>query len=126
MELIYGDLSYKINGLLYQIDNQIGFGHVEKIYADAFEQLLKDANISYEREYYIPLKVNDKVIARKYVDFLIDGKIIVELKTGDYMYREVCSQIFSYLKSGGFQLGIVGRFTKNGVMIKRILNIRDL
>ena len=34
-ELIYKDLSFKIVGLAYKIDNLIGYGHPEKVYSDA-------------------------------------------------------------------------------------------
>jgi GxxExxY protein len=124
-ELLYKELSYAITGLAFDIDNAIGFGHREKIYADGFEELLKQNGIKYEREVYCPLKIGNKVIAKKYFDFKIEDKLIVELKTGDYMYKESCSQLFSYLKTSKLQLGLVIRFTKNGVKIKRIPNIRD-
>lgn len=39
--LIFEDLTYKLNGFAYKIDNDLGFGYQEKIYSDAFESLLK-------------------------------------------------------------------------------------
>ncbi len=121
-ELIYKELSYVINGLAYKIDNQIGYGQEEKIYADAFEELLKRENIAYEREKYYPVKIDEKIIARKFVDFIIDGKIVVEIKRGENLYKQACDQVFKYLKINNLKLGLVIRFTKNGVRIKRIPN----
>jgi len=69
------------------------------------------------------VKISEKLLVKRYFDFLVDGKIIIEFKTGDYMYKQSCSQIFSYLKSGDIKLGLIIRFTKNGVKIKRIPNI---
>ena len=123
--LLFGELSYKITGLAYEIDNLIGFGHREKIYADAIEELFKRDKISYKREVYFPIKIGDKVIAKKFFDFIVEDKIVIEFKTGDYMYKESCSQIFSYLKASGLKLGLILRFTKNGVKIKRIPNLKD-
>lgn len=119
-ELLYKDLSYVLNGIAFEIDNQIGFGQSESVYSKAFEEHLKQKNIPYEKEKYFPIKVNDVVVARKYVDFSIDGKIVVELKQGEDNYRKVCRQVFEYLKSNNLKLGLVIRFTKNGVKVKRI------
>jgi len=91
VEIIFKELSYQINGLLYKIDNQLGYGHKEKVYDNALETLLKESNIPFERELYLPTKINDKIIGRQYFDFLIDKKIILEIKTANYMYRESCS-----------------------------------
>lgn len=125
-ELIYKDLSYIINGLAYKIDNQIGYGQEEKIYADAFEELLKKEKLDYKREVYYPIKIDEKVIARRFVDFIVGGKIVVEIKRGENLYRQACDQVFQYLKINNFRLGIVIRFTKNGVRTKRIPNFIDI
>ncbi len=124
-DLIYQDLSYKINGLLFKADNLVGHGQAEKTYCNAIEELLKENGIAYKREIYFPIKINNKIIAKQYFDFLIDGKIVLEVKTGNYMYRDCISQIFQYLKTNDLQLGIIARFTKRGVQTRRVLNIRN-
>lgn len=122
-ELIYKDLSYKITGLAYKIDNQIGFGQTEKVYCDAFEKLLRDEKLSYNRELYAPIRVDGHLVAKRYFDFLIDDKIIVEIKVGNYAYKEVCGQLFQYLKTSNHKLGLIIRFSRTGVTVKRIPNL---
>lgn len=122
-KLIHKDLTYKIIGIAYEIDNTIGFGQSEKVYADAFVELLTQNNIEFQREFYAPIVLNEKVIAKRYYDFLIEDKLILEIKSGSSQYRQVCTQLFRYLKSSGLKLGIVVRFTKIGVQIKRIPNL---
>lgn len=119
-DLVYPELSYKIVGLLFKINDQIGFGQSEKVYTDSFEILLKNEGMLFSREYYYPLKIDGVLVAKRYFDFLIDDKIIIELKVGDYKYKEACSQLFQYLKASGKKLGIIARYTRNGVKIKRI------
>ena len=121
-DLIYKELSYLINGLAYKIDNEIGYGFDEKIYADALEELLKKNNREYQREVYYPIKIDDKVIAKRFIDFLIERNIVIELKQGEKEYRKACDQIFQYLRINKLKLGIIIRFTKDGVRIKRIPN----
>lgn len=124
-ELIYKELSYKIVGLAYQIDNELGFGHNEKVYCDALEKLLIKHKIEYKRELYAPIIIEGEVIKKKYFDFVIDDKIIVEIKVGNYNYKPTCTQLFRYLKQSCLKLGLIIRFTKSGVQVKRIPNIID-
>jgi len=124
-KLIYEKMTYKIIGLAYEVDNAIGYGQKEKVYADSFEELFKREKIAYIKEFYAPVKINDKIIAKRYFDFLVDDKIILEIKTGSDEYRKVCGQVFKYLKISKLRLGLVVRFTKIGVKIKRIPNIRQ-
>lgn len=124
-QLLYEDLSYRIHGLLFEVDNCIGFGQREKVYADALAELLKRDGIPFERELYFPILINNKVIAKRFFDFLIADKIIIEVKVANYQFREACSQLFEYLKASNLRLGIIARFTRYGVRTKRILNIRN-
>ena len=50
-KVIYKELSYKINGLLFKAHKDLGRYRNEKQYADYFEQLLKDIRIEYIREF---------------------------------------------------------------------------
>lgn len=124
-EIIYEELSYKIIGIAFRVNALLGSGLEEKVYQTAFEEYLKEEKIVYERELYFTIKINEKTISKKYFDFLIDGKIIVEIKTGIRDYRDACSQIFHYLKMSKLKLGLLIRFTKDGVKVKRIPNIKS-
>jgi len=123
-EIIYKDLSFKLIGIAYKIDNQLGFGHTEKVYSDAFEELLSKENISFKRELYYPIKIDDKVICKKFLDFLVEDKIVVEVKTGNYRYRDVFNQVFEYLKINSVKLGLIVRFSRDGVQVRRVVNLK--
>ena len=124
-EIIYKDLSYKIIGIAFRVNSLLGSGLEEKVYQSAFEEYLKEEKIAYERELYYPIKINEKIISKKYFDFIVEDKIVVEIKTGVRDYRDACSQIFHYLKMSKLKLGLLIRFTKDGVKIKRIPNIKS-
>jgi GxxExxY protein len=122
-EIIYKELSYKVIGLAYEVFNTLGFGLKEKIYADSFEVLLQKESIRFARECHYQIKLRDVPVGNRYFDFLIDDKIIVELKVGGAKYYDAYNQLYDYLKSSGLKLGIIIRFTKDGVKTKRIPNI---
>ena len=58
-----------------------------------------------------------------HLDFLIDDKIILELKKGNRFFGKDIDQVYSYLKINNPQLGILANFTNHGVETKRIVNI---
>ena len=57
------------------------------------------------------------------MDFLIDGKIILEIKKDTNFRRTNIEQVVGYLKETNLRLGIIVNFTKEGVKFKRILNL---
>ena len=61
-------------------------------------------------------------IGRYYLDFLIDNKIILELKRGSYFPRRNIEQVKAYLKITGLELAILANFTPHGVKYLRVLN----
>jgi len=56
-------------------------------------------------------------------DFLIEDKIILEIKAGNRFSRKNIEQTYSYLKASKLELGILANFTDSEVKFKRILNI---
>lgn len=121
-ELLFKDLSYRLTGLIFEVNNQVGYGQSEKTYSDCFEKLLQRENINYQREVYFPIKIDEHLVKKEFFDFLIDDQIVIELKISDKFYKKACGQIFKYLKSSDKKLGIIFRITKDGVRIKRIPN----
>lgn len=121
-KLIYKELSYKLAGLAFEIYASLGGELKEKIYANAYEELLKRECIKYKRELYYPVKINNKAIGKNFFDFIVEEKIVIEIKRGTKNYVLACRQLNDYLKSSKLKLGLI-RFTKDGARIKRIVNL---
>jgi GxxExxY protein len=122
-EFIYEDLSYKINGILFDVFNELGPGLSEKYYQKAINIALKLGGLKNKEQVYIPLSYKEIKIGNYYLDFLIEDKIILEIKKGNYFRRQNISQVFQYLKETNLKLGILANFTSSGVKIKRIVNL---
>ncbi|MBU1146189.1 GxxExxY protein [Patescibacteria group bacterium] len=123
-DLIYPDLCYKIIGVLYTAYNELGPGYQEKYYQKAVAEFLKVNSLFFEEQVNTPLIVNGNKIGSYYLDFLIDRKIILELKRGEVFRKSNIEQVFAYLKATNLKLGIIANFTKNGLKFKRIVNLR--
>jgi GxxExxY protein len=123
-EIIYKDLSYKIVGILFETYNQLGYGYQEKYYEKAVEVLFKSNNIYYQRQLPYKVKIRDEIIGRYYLDFLVENKIILEIKKGNHFSKRNIEQVKGYLQITGLRLAILANFTSCDVKFKRILNIR--
>lgn len=122
--IIHKDLSYEIIGIAYEAHNELGYGFQEKYYCRAIEALLQEHSLKFREQVYIPIVFKGKKIGSYYLDFLIEDKVILEVKKGDQFYKKDIEQVYAYLKSHNLQLGVIVRFAKNGVKVKRIVNLR--
>ena len=110
--LVFPELSYKICGLLFNVHNSLGRYCNEKQYSDAFEHLLIEKHIKYEREKQ----------ARNKVDFIIDDCLVVELKSKRVLTKEDYYQVKRYLIAFNKQLGLLVNFRDKFLKPRRILN----
>ena len=116
-KIIYKDLSYKINGILFSVHNSLGRFYKEKQYADAIEVLLKDNEIYYMREKQTSLKNTP--------DFIIENKIILELKTEPFILKDHYNQVQRYLQDTGLKLGLLANFRSRYLKPIRIIRINS-
>jgi GxxExxY protein len=121
-DLIYPDLSYKLVGLAYNVFNELGHGHLEKIYQRAYAKELKEADIKFKEQAPYPVIYKEEIIGNNFLDFLIENKIIIELKRSDFYSKKYIDQVSNYLKVSNLKLALLINFTTNGVRIKRVVN----
>jgi len=119
-KIIHKELSYKIVGFFYKIQNKLGRYCLEKQYGDALEKLLKENKIKYEREKAITVE-NRK---SSFVDFYIENILLVDLKNKPYITKEDYYQIKRYLKLFNLELGLVVNFRQRYLKPKRVLNFK--
>ena len=64
----------------------------------------------------------DFVTKYNYLDFLIEDKVVLELKVANDFYQSDINQILAYLKAKNYHLGILAVYKADGVKIKRLVN----
>ncbi len=121
-ELVYPELSYKLMGVLFRVQNELGSSYQEKYYQRAIEEELRASNIKFEREKMVPLIFRGVSIGRYFLDFLIEDKIALEIKTIEFFRKAEWKQVRGYLKSINLKLGILVNFNSDKLTYKRILN----
>ncbi len=121
-KLIYKDLSYKINGILFAVHNELGRFKNEKQYSDKIEEYLKKLKVVYEREKTLPSSIKQEIIGKDRVDFIVDSKIVLEVKAKSFLNKEDYYQVRRYLSIINRKLGILVNFRAKYIVPKRILN----
>lgn len=121
-KVVYKELSYEICGLLFKTHNNLGRYKNEKQYADHFEYLLKNNNYKFKREYKLTESFAGERPGRNICDFIIDNRIVIELKTVRFLSQEDYFQIKRYLSCSGLRLGILVNFRQKYLTPRRILN----
>ena len=81
--LLYGDETYAAIGICMDVHRTLGHGFLEIVYKDAIEFELEKRNLSYEREKQYKIEYKGSILPHKfYADFVINDKIILEVKGG--------------------------------------------
>jgi GxxExxY protein len=122
-DLVYPELSYKLIGCAFEVYNELGFGHAEKFYQKAMAIQLKKEGLKFKEQVYTPLKFKGELIGKQYFDFLVDDKIIVELKKNNNFSKGNIDQVKQYLITSKLQLALLINFSPSGIISKRIVNI---
>lgn len=111
-------------GLFYKIHNELGPSYKEKHYQRAIELKFKKNEIKYAREKAIKLPFEDGSLGKFYADFIVENKIIIEVKKSRFITQEDTKQLYRYLKATGLKLGIVVNFGRQDkLQYKRIINL---
>lgn len=122
-KIIYPELSYIICGLCFKAHNKLGRFRNEKQYADALEALLKKENdLEYKRETALSSSFRGEKPRRNIPDFIIENKIVLDLKAKLKITKEDYYQMQRYLVSSNKKLGIIANFRRVNLQPKRILN----
>jgi len=121
-ELIYKDESYKIIGCCMEVYNQLGRGFLEIVYKDALEYEFKKNEISYEREKRFLIRYKEVVLLHDFfADFIVDDKIILEIKCCSAISNEFVNQTLNYLSISKTKLGIIVNFGEESLKYKRVV-----
>lgn len=122
-DLLYPEISYKIIGCSFDVYNAIGSGYHEKYYQKALIEAFTQLGVTFQTEVSYPLTYRGKIIGRKRLDFLIENKVVVELKKGDAFSKSHIDQVVEYLRTQNLKLAILINFGSHGVLYKRIVNL---
>jgi len=120
--IIFPELSYKIIGAAFTVFNELGWGFSEKHYQRVLSKEFDRLNVAYKEEVFIPFTYKSSRAINYFADFVVEDKILLELKVVNKLGYTHVRQVLDYLKTAHIKLGILLYFTSDGVKYRRVLN----
>ncbi len=115
------DLTYRIIGAAMEVHNQLGMGYKEEVYETALEAELNKREIKVTRQYPIPVEYEQQQVALFYLDLLVEGCVVVEVKAFSHqLTNDERAQVINYLKATNADIGLLFNFGRRKLEYKRI------
>ena len=122
MEFKHGDITKKIIGCAMSVHSILGNGFQEVIYQRALEIEFKECGLNFLRELEMDVFYKGQKIGSRRVDFLVEDKIMVELKAIIQLEDVHLAQAINYLEAYNLEVGLLINFGARSLEFKRLRN----
>ena len=112
-------LTGTVIGCAMDVHRELGPGYLEKVYENALAIALSDAGIGVAQQVAVPAQFRGRVVGDFVADLLVEGNLIVELKAVSNLLPVHETQLVSYLKATGFDVGLLINFGAGSLQVKR-------
>lgn len=116
------DLTEKIISAFYKVYNTLGFGFLEKVYANALMHQLVMDGLRVEKEKQIKVYYEEKMVGEYYADIMVEGKVIIEIKAAEALIEEHELQLINYLKATDMEVGLLLNFGKKPEIRRKVFS----
>lgn len=118
----YSELTSKVIGCAMNVHSALGNGFQEVIYQRALAIEMGLINMSFAREFEMPIFYREQQIGTRRVDFLVEGVISVELKAVIQLADVYFAQAINYLEAYNLEVGLLINFGERSLNFKRLAN----
>ncbi len=120
-EYKYSDITERIIGCAMKVHNTLGNGFQEVIYQRALAIEFEKAKLLFTRELEMPIYYEQVDIGTRRVDFLVDEKIMVEIKAITVLDKVHLAQALNYLEAYKLEIGLLINFGNTRLEFKRLI-----
>ena len=103
-------LSHSVIGAFFHVHTTLGYGFLEHVYISALEAELKERGHRAARETVVDVFYKGLPIARQRLDFVVDSRLVIEVKSSEKLHRDACRQLFNYLRATDLEVGLLLHF----------------
>ena len=104
------ELTEKIIKNYYKVYSTLGYGFLEKIYENAIMIEFRKTAIPAISQAPIKVLYDDEIIGEYFADILVDGKVIIEIKSAKRLIVDHEAQLLNYLKATNIEVGLLLNF----------------
>jgi GxxExxY protein len=121
VELLYKELTFAIIGAAMEVHGILGPGFLETVYQSALARELTLRGIPFEQQVHLPVSYKDVLVGEFIADFIIDGKLIVEIKAVSNFNSQHQAQAMHYLAATGLRLALLLNFGTGSLEHRRVI-----
>jgi GxxExxY protein len=124
VEILYKQLSFAPIGAAMEVHSILGSGFLEAVYQAALEKELTLRRIPFERQVALPVVYKGDLIGEYKADLVVDGKIVIEIKTVSRLNSAHEAQAIHYLTATGLELAILLNFGSGSLESRRVVKTK--
>jgi GxxExxY protein len=118
--LLHAETTDRIIGVLYDVHRELGYGFSEIVYRKAMALALRQAGAQVLEEARIFVQFRGHLIGEFRADLVVDGCVLVEIKSGGDLPQYSETQLINYLKAAGGGVGLLIHFGKSANFKRRV------
>jgi GxxExxY protein len=120
--MIHEELTRSIIGAAMEVHRLLGPGFLESVYEHALAAELTERQIQFQRQTPISVRYKQTEVGEYRADFLVDRKVILEIKATTALIEEHHAQVLHYLAATGLRLALLLNFGAKSLQFKRIIH----
>ena len=120
MKLLHEEITHKILEVCFEVSNELGSGFLESVYQNALQIALQDKRLKVIPQYPLRVVFRNQEVGNFYADFLVEEKVLLEIKAVVALAPEHQAQVINYLKATGIEVGILVNFGRPKLEYKRL------
>jgi GxxExxY protein len=120
-ELLYKKLTYSVIGAAMEVHRELGSGFLEAVYQKALAHELLVRKIFFEEHVHLPITYKGELIGDYIADYVVDGKLIVEIKAVSRLSSAHQAQAMHNLTATGLRLALLLNFGAGSVEHRRVI-----
>ncbi len=115
-------LTERIIGCAYRVSNALGVGFLEKVYENALVHELKKSGLDGQQQVPVAVAYDGVVVGEYFIDLLVEGKVVLELKHSKAIDNSHLAQTLNYLKATNLRVALILNFGTSRLEIKRVVS----
>lgn len=115
------ELTYKIQGCVFEVFRNLGAGFLEQVYQKALLKELKLAGLNAISEKEIDVFYKGEIVGEYRADIIVEERVLLELKAQATLPITAEPQLLNYLKATGIKIGLLVNFTHPKATVKRLV-----
>jgi GxxExxY protein len=119
-QLVHEELTGSIIGAFYEVYNILGFGFLEHIYTMALERELRARGHHVAREVGVRVMYKGEELSHQRLDMIVDGKIVIEIKSSVDLHKSARRQVYNYLKATNLEVGLLLHFGPKATFYREV------